>query len=361
MLFPLPSSSMYKIDKPLSDRINLLKFLSIVMVVYIHTGSDGSACPDPMGLHIIEDFFRFFMYMVTQSIARTAVPLFFLISAVLLFAKDISWTHNIRKKCNTVLLPYLFWNSFWIMICFTAQTIPSISGIFPRDSYYIRGYTTLDWLKAYTYLNGNYPYLYTLWFLRDLFLMNLCFPFIKKAVDRAPRMMLLIITVFWICNINVTFLDCQTIVFFIAGYYIVKYNLDIRRVDHIPWKIVIIPYSIFLLLDYIFRSSFPAIHSITILIGIVFFIKLSGSLIHRKISEILLRLSKYSFIIYAFHEMNLSLIKKVLSILLPSSLLVQVAELIILPFAIILECILFGIIFKKLFPKLYFLTTGNRG
>lgn len=351
---------MYFIDKKLSARINILKFLSIIMVVFIHSSPEVTAYNNLAGGSLAKQSLDFVIYIISQSISRTAVPLFFLISSILLFSKEFKWLPNMKKKCRSVLLPYLFWNSFWILFSYAAQTIKEIAVYFPRDSYYVRDYGILEWLKAYTYLNGNYPYLYTLWFLRDLFVLNLLAIVIKKIVDKAPVLLLILMAVLWFSNISIPFLDNQTIVFFTLGYYIVKYQVDVKWIDRINSTIAIVFFAGFTAMDFAFSYTFPAVHNLSVVIGILFFIKLSGQVLDYKICDRIVWLSKYSFIIYVFHEMNLSMLKKLSLLVFPQTILVQLLEYMMIPVIIIIGCIIFGMILQKISPKFYSLVTGNR-
>ncbi len=351
---------MYQITKNLSDRMNVLKFLAIVMVVFIHISPAITAYDGAPAASISEQSLKIFIYAVSQSISRTAVPLFFLISSILLYSKNFLWLENMKKKCRSVLLPYVFWNTFWILFSFITQTIPEIAKYFPRDSYYIRGYGIAEWLKAYTYLNGNYPYLYTLWFLRDLFIMNILAVVIKLAVDKAPRIILFVVMIIWLGTVPIPYLDNQTLVFFVLGYYAVKYQIYEEQIDRINWLAAASAYAVFLVFDYRLSYHYPFFHQITVIFGVIVFIKLSKELIQGRIGDIILRLSKYSFIIYVFHEMNLSIVRTICSIVFPQTILIQLAEYLLIPPIIILECVVFGIVFKKISPRLYQLAIGNR-
>ena len=351
---------MYRITDDLSKRINVLKLLLIIMVVFIHSSPDMTAYIGSAGLTVSQTSFHCFTYIISQSVSRAAVPLFFLISSVLLYSKDFKWIPNMHKKCRTVLLPYIIWNTYWILFCYAAQTIPVIMSYFPRESYYVRQFRFMDWISAYTYLNGNYPFLYTLWFLRDLFILNVFALLIRKIVDKQPVAVLVSITFLWLSNISIPYLDSQSVVFFVLGYYIVKYKIDIKRADAMNWVALTMLYAVSVILDYAFSNSCPVIHRISVCIGIIFFIKLSGVLINIKIGDKILYLADYTFIIYVYHEMNLSILRKIITLVLPQTALLQWAEFLLIPFVITAGCILFGMIFKKVFPGIYLLSTGSR-
>lgn len=349
---------MYQIDKNLSNRINILKFISIVMVVWVHSYFMGSNNLD-IGVNDSK-WLSAIQYIISQSVSRAAVPLFFLISGFLLYSKDFTWLNNFKKKSRTILLPYLIWNTFWIIFYLIAQSISYISPYFSNQEYYVQNFGVLKWIKAYTYFKDNSPFLYTLWFLRDLFILNIIAVIIKKIVDKIPIIILILLSIIWLSGIIIPYADSQSFVFFILGYYIVKYNLNIGIIDKLNWYIITFTYALFIALDYLFSDSFITIHRVCVLIGILFFIKLTKVLLDLKSGNIFLRLSKYAFIIYVFHEMNLSIVRKVAFKVFPQTSIMQLVEYMLLPIIIITGCIIFGMLFKKFAPKIYSISTGSR-
>lgn len=83
-----------------------------------------------------------------------------------MFRKHIVWSHNIKKKLHTILIPYIIINTFWILLFALFSFIPSVAPFFEQ----YRLNSTEDIVGAY--LNGI-PYYYPFWFLRDLFVMNI--------------------------------------------------------------------------------------------------------------------------------------------------------------------------------------------
>lgn len=350
------------ISKELSDRIRIIKWLMIVMVVYIHSSKNVIPYNGIVDQSIGRTSLMCFKYCISQSLSRVAVPMLFLISSILLYLKDFTWSSNIRKKIKSVLIPYIIWNTFWIGFSFAAQSIDFLASYYPRDSYYIRGYDILDWIEAYTYLNGNYPYLYTLWFLRDLFILNFFAIIIKKLVDRFPLTILIALATLWISNFSIPYLDNQAIVFFVLGYYVVKFKIimQIEKLDKLNLRIHTFTYIVFILLDYFFSYNLFFIHQINVVFGIFYFIRLSGCLLHSKTGVTMAYLSKYSIIIYVLHEMSLSMLNSFFNIFIPQTLIVEFLLFILLPIIIISLCLLFGRIVENVLPLPYAFVTGGR-
>lgn len=352
---------MYQINKNLSDRINVLKFLSIIMVVFIHSYTEGVSYDDLIVELNIPEWLQVIKYIVSQSVSRVAVPLFFLISSILLYSKEFTFKNNMKKKCSSILLPYIFWNTVWILLYLTAQSISIIAPYFSNKIYYVRDFSLEEWIKAFLYFNGNTPFLYPFWFLRDLFILNIFSLIIKKIIDKFPKISLILITFMWFSGHSIPYLDSQAIVFFALGYYIIKYQLNVKLVDKINRYLIIFTYAIFIILDYVFRDSYLLFHNVNIIVGIIFFMKMSNTIINNnKLSNTILYFSKYTFIIYAFHEMNLTIFRKLITRILPQTGIIQLLEYFTIPIVIILGCIVFGYVFNKISPKVYKYVTGGR-
>ena len=102
-------------DELQSKTIAFLRFPLIVGVVLIHCYYKEL----PIGgvkVPVMDEYpiYKLIADLFSQVLARTAVPLFFLISGYLFFYKSsFSWPmygSKLRKRAQTLLLPYLFWN-----------------------------------------------------------------------------------------------------------------------------------------------------------------------------------------------------------------------------------------------------------
>ena len=102
-------------DELQSKTIAFLRFPLIVGVVLIHCYYKEL----PIGgvkIPVMDEYpiYKLIADLFSQVLARTAVPLFFLISSYLFFYKSsFSWPmydSKLRKRAQTLLLPYLFWN-----------------------------------------------------------------------------------------------------------------------------------------------------------------------------------------------------------------------------------------------------------
>lgn len=105
----------------------------------------------------------------------------------------------------------------------------------------------------------------------------------------------------------------------------------------------------------------PVIRNISVLLGIVFWLRLSKEIyVRENLRRIFLKLSEWVFIIYVLHEMTLSCVRKLCFRLLPAKPVFWFLEYLLIPIAVMTGCILTGAVFKKVMPGLYRITTGER-
>ena len=99
-------------DKTQSNTLNLVKIISMIMVVYIHCG--GSV------LILSKNYptwTNFLIKICSDIIPAIAVPSFFLISGFLFYLnKKDSYTVKLKKRIYTLLIPYLAWNTISIIV-----------------------------------------------------------------------------------------------------------------------------------------------------------------------------------------------------------------------------------------------------
>lgn len=102
-------------DSTLSKTITFLRFPLIVAVVFIHTdlfnATAGGASPVNEGLFPMYSLLR---HVISEELARIAVPLFFFVSGFLFFYRSEfslkTYGQKLKKRVRTLLIPYIFWN-----------------------------------------------------------------------------------------------------------------------------------------------------------------------------------------------------------------------------------------------------------
>jgi hypothetical protein len=230
----------------------------------------------------------------------------------------------------------------------------------------IRNFKLIDFIDAFigkftAVREYQYPLVFQFWFLRDLFILNLLFVVIKKAVDLCPGGTFILFFILWIGGVNIYIVSTGALFFFVLGYYIVKYNINYKHLDNIKTLDMVIMYMITIITSLFFRGKVTIISSINISVGIMFFIKLSYTLINKiKTYKMLAWLEEYAFWVYATHGIVLATMVKLSVKIMP----MDGGWLLLHYFIVTLVCIFvlvgIGIIFKKMFSKLFSILTGGR-
>lgn len=352
----------YHINDTLSKRISVLKFVLAVLIVYLHS-SNLAGTNFEYGTYYIEKPFwmEAFQIILSDIIASAAVPLLFLISGFLLYAKPFTWWDNLKKKAKTVLFPFLFWNTAWIVFFLIAQSTAFGAPYFGNPDKYVAGFSPLDWLLAYFPLKSSEVFCAPFWFLSDLFRLSLIALPLKKLIDRLPALCLPTVFLLWLFNVELYFIRAEALLFYMLGYYIVKYRLSVKRLDAVRWIEILPLYACTIAAELLCEAQAPILHHFNILFGILFFIKLSLPMVRNAaLQKKLLWLSHYSFFIYVTHEYTMSIFKKMAVIYLPRVAAMQMVSYLLLPVLIITLCILLGALLNKLLPRFYLLITGGR-
>lgn len=362
----------YSIDKKESNRITCLRAMCVVLVIFLHQYAgdlgEGRAfvasgtIPNNAVLQGIQ-------YIISRIVTFSAVPLFFMLSSVLLYAKEFTWKSNMKKKLKSLVLPYVLWITLYILVYFAGQTLPMTSGFFANAGRKVSEMTVLDFIGSYTGIGGHGLFVNAMWFLRDLVILNLVAPLIKKVIDRFPLVCLVLIAVLW--NMGsipvVLILNKQSVVFFSLGYYIVKYGLRMKELDKLSTLGIIFLYIATVAIEFYFHitgsSLSVAAHSFTAIIGIVLLVKVTGLLVRDDTSPfppLLKTIAEYSFFAYASHDFIQTLLKKVTAKALPQTDPIQMVEYFLTPILVLCICVGAGMLLKKLIPPVYSLLTGAR-
>ncbi len=359
----------YRIGAEESERMRIVKIWFTVMVVFIHSYTEEVHFAGGTLVLDVPVWLDWLKYLLSQVVARCAVPGFFLMSGILLYRRDFTWTGNLCKKARTLLVPYLLINTLWIVIYFTAQHIPAFSSYFSQPENIVADWPPLRWANAYIGFLSNAdssctPIVYPLWFMRDLMVLNVLSIFVKRLIDRLPRLVFLGLVIMKVFNISthIPILRTDALVFFCLGYYFVKYRVHLTDVDRLDPVLLAGLYGISAALDCVMRGS-PwqyLARLFSIVLGIAFFFRFTTVPKSPLWKKRLLTLAGYAMPVYLLHEMNLTVLKKLLVHFLPSSPVFQVLEYFGIPAVIISLCIAGGWILRRFTPWLYRLLTGGR-
>ncbi|TKF64189.1 acyltransferase [Vibrio sp. F13] len=294
------------------DRITLLRFPLICLIILIHAFSIITENVSD------ESIFYTISFVVSQLLARSAVPLFFIFSGFLFFwGVDFSKTvyiSKIKKRVRSVLVPYLFWN---LLLLLMVNVVVYMAPYFNVElSKNILNYQDLTQLPYFIFLD-RYPIAYHFWFIRDLIILMVFSPliYIMLKLKLVSKIIILLLFLIWIFNFNfVAIPDVKAVLFYMFGAYLAINNVGIFRVDkHVKQISAIYLVSIILFILFVHTSNFLQFTAnIIITLGCVsLFVTAKYIKLHERLNGCLLNISKYSFFVFCIHEPMLTAVKKI--------------------------------------------------
>lgn len=300
-----------------SHRLAVLRFPLIVGVVFVHAYETAvSMGGQTIGVsqnYAVVDFIR---NIISQGIARTAVPLFFLMSGYLFFYA-MNWSQDnyarkLRARARTLLVPFLFWNLAVLMAYAMAQHYPATARFFSGRTAMIAGFGVFDYFDAVFGLT-HMPIAYQFWFIRDLMLLVMLAPVIYCINRRLALPFGLLLFVCWLFRVwPVPLLSIEASLFFSAGCWLGSRQLSLFGLDRYA------PYALPLYLGVLVADALLINHPVHaylqksgILLGVVVMLYATRYAARAPgLRDALLWLAGASFFVFAAHEPLLMLARK---------------------------------------------------
>lgn len=340
----------------LSDKIRLLSFFSIIMVLFIHSSFQETA----EGIQGMS-FNINLQYFISQMLCRCAVPLFFCISGYLFFLHTESGIKAVvvkmRKRFRTLVIPFI------VSIIFFLLSFVAINGflIGGTDEIYEFSFTKNSFPKIVYALTADsgtgYPLPFHLWFLRDLIAIVLLSPLLYYIRKHVNAWIVMSVT-FIIATVFVHFPLPTSIFWFLLG----SYCLD--RKYRFSW---VFP-SVFLVLCVV-QQVFP--HPIwdyvnipVIILGLISIWTIYDKIISPDFSLAshpwLMKACSFTFFIYLFHIPTLYVLRKIMLIPFGHTSLGMVFVYLAAPIVFAIGAVIAGSLLKRFIPKIYSFCVGGR-
>ena len=211
------------------------------MILFVHSYGENINFASGSVILNSPEWFRYSKIILSNVVSICAVSGFFFLSAYLLYRKPFRWWENVTKKFRRLMIPYIILNTLWIVIFCVAQNIPLFSGFFSNSNLYFSKWELNDWIAAYIGSPTNsFPFLYHLWFLRDLFVMNLLAKIIEKIVEVFGYYSLFFFVALWlfIDSSHIFFCDIRAICFWGIGCVLAKKGFSLSCIDNINKKFI---------------------------------------------------------------------------------------------------------------------------
>lgn len=363
----------------LSEKINLLGFIAIIGVVFIHASTAMPRFQKPdsviLGDINVSSFIQFF---VGNGLARFCIPLFFIISGYLFFyaVKNYSfrnYSYKLLKRLKTLVLPFIFWSFFGyfcsrrlLNVPFFAEAVP-----FPNYDFSLTKVVRFCQVMIYTGISTQ------LWFVVQLFIMVVfSYPlyWILRTWLFLPLMVLLTFLFFykvWLGPVSPPFLtfpiyiSSEAMLFFSLGSILAIHEIDIAPTVSRPKALLCLSLWAFLLvvktlLSY--RYSLPNFHNILVLFGLPCIWFSYDHLIANniKLKSFLLLGAEHTFLIFVAHLPFLTILATAIQNKLGFSPSLSLTMFLTLPPFFIISLVFIGRGLKNIAPRTFSLVTGGR-
>ena len=263
-----------------SSVITALRFPLILLVVAIHLISSTATHPSTAiggGVFI----YLYISELLSHNLANIAVPMFFFISGYYAFYKkdwrqEAVWSVELKKRAKTLLLPYILWNSLYLLLLLSKTQLETLLNLGAKDPFYINSFSQL--LHYY----WDDVIVYPLWYMRNLIVLCLFAPILYRILSWSKGYILLPLLVAFILCWDLGITGLNTLPFFcfmLGGWLGIKQIDPLEKLQRVKYLVAVIALAL-LLTQYIAERR-PAIT-----------LRLS-------------QWSKYVFFIYAVHTVLL--------------------------------------------------------
>lgn len=347
-----------------SQKIRILSFLSIILVLYIHSSFHDYP-------HEIQGMvFNFKLQeFISGKIGRCAVPLFYAISGYLFFLglEDGNgkvdygklWM-KIKRRCRTLLVPYIIACLFPAMFYFIMEQIPFCSKFLNGGDISDNFKKPLYELIVFLYFDSGSgtPFAFHLWFLRDLIFIVILSP-----------------ALLWICSLIGKYTVCG--ILFVMNFLTIPYiplygmfwfvfgSCFLNKLSNM--KSVFIPVSFLFLciVQMAYSSDYWKYFNIPIIVlGVVSIWGIYDKICPRAFDignhKNLMTICSFTFFIYLFHEPTLNIVRKIIIIPFHHSSFGFAFSYLVSPWVFAFAWVFVGMAFKRFLPRVYNICMGGR-
>ncbi|NRR31594.1 acyltransferase [Oxalobacteraceae bacterium] len=356
------------LDKEQSQRLSSIRFPLIVAVVFIHAyGSDVSVSGTTLGLASTNALTGFIRDLISQGLARSAVPLFFLMSGYLFFlgfqASTKHYLDKFSSRVQTLLIPFLIWNIATLLLNAAVQSLPATQAFVSGNNARIADFGLYEYANAIFGIDRP-PIAYQFWFIRDLMVVVLLSPLIYFCVSRMAAVFLAILALLWVAKIWPLYIpSAPALLFFSVGAALACHRQSLFRFDAYA-KPLIAVYLCVLPVHVMLLGSPASTHveKLTIVLGAIAFLSLSKWVVRREaLRHALQGLASASFFVFAAHEPLLTIFRKIAyKIVQPSSSAAVLTLYLLIPITLIILLVAVYRLGAKYLPGLTRVVSGGR-
>lgn len=358
----------------LSRKLSRLSFLGMLTVVYVHSFNfddrylwAGRPFSEEMNA------FNFLQILITNGLFRFGVPLFFFRAGMLMAATEEKYTplSRLKKRGQTLLIPYLAWSLFGILITYYFESRPDLapfaesSWLRPFGNLPVHKWDVSQWMESVLIQ----PVSFQLWFLRSLFMYSLLYPVLVKGMSWKPQCILGTFCFFWLASLGgMGFVEGEGIFFFSLGIFYFKGGLNEDRIREffLRYRLYLFALGVVLLKTFVsfqFDNQFLPVYLLhkiaqpllvlTVWFGYDF---LLGQVQNTPLEK----LSRYNFFVYGAHVPLVYYLTDLLFSIYGNEDSIRFAIFCCLPLVVSALAFLVGFILEKAVYPVFWVLTGGR-
>lgn len=344
----------------LSDKLRVLSLVSIILVLYIHSGFHADEIEGMVVNDRVQEF-------VSGMIGRCAVPLFYVISGYLFFLKVPEGMKSIygkmRKRVGTLVVPYIIGCMFFVGFGVLMAVLPGVSKYMNSSVMPLFSKPIGEILRSIFYDAGNgSPCAFQLWFLRDLILIVATSPLWYLLLKHLRW--ILVVTCFGLTYLHIQFIPFFALFWFLFGGQLVQVKNKYGGASLTVFTIVVF---LFLSVVQLFMPDmidWELVKIPIIILGLISILGIYDMVLGKdfKLSEHrwLATACQFTFFIYLFHEPTLNIVRKLIVVVLGKNELGYMASYLISPWIFTVCAVFVGLLFRKYLPRVYNVCTGGR-
>ncbi|TGD81761.1 acyltransferase family protein [Hymenobacter wooponensis] len=365
-----------RLDSFLSQKLRFWSLVAMVLLVYVHAYNlhprylqPWTPVEEPLSVG------AWLQYFLANGLFRFRIPILFAISGYLFAHHDSRAPHKVRvkRRVQTLLVPYLLWSALGLGLTWAMEQYPATRqvvldaglSIFGPQNPFVSNYSPSELLLRWLLL----PVPFQLWFLRSLLVYNLAYPWLRKAVERGPKIYFPIVALLWMFEISFPpIIEGTGLLFFALGVWLHKREIDVLTPPQwfktggfaLLW-LVLLTGKTWLA----FHTEHPPFIPMLVLhktaevlgMGVMWFG--ADRLVRAAMRQPwFVWLTGFSFMIYALH---VPLVNYATEAALRTWSSQQLGVFGLLPLAIVLLAVVLGAVLRRAAPRVYGLLTGGRG
>lgn len=344
--------------KYLSEKIKVLSFVAMILVLYIHSGFHDYP-HEILGMELN----HYLQNTISGQLGRCAVPLFYMISGYLFFQNVCSLRDVLRKmkkRVKTIVIPYFIAALFFPLFLLLIEHIPfavKMSNGINVIAEFQKPIRILVY-ELFVAKDDVSPWAFHLWYLRDLIIIIMSCP-ILFVLKRQLKSELLCLTFFLLSFVDIPVVQFSSFFWFMTGDALL---LRIDKKHSWFWPIAYIMICIIEMLlscPYFTYMKIPLTY-----VGVVAIWSMYNLLVEKSFSlkehQYMTKACSFTFFIYLFHEPTLNVVRKLLILILGRTSLGFAVNYLLSPWIFAIVFILIGCFLKKYVPRLYSVCVGGR-